>query len=43
MSSIPDKPLIVKHEWMVGYRNGSVEHNIPKSGGNENIDIFESI
>jgi hypothetical protein len=29
----------MKHEWMVGYRNGSVKCKIPKSGGNENIEI----
>jgi hypothetical protein len=28
---------------MVGYTNGSVKCNIPKSGGNENIEISESI
>jgi hypothetical protein len=43
MSTIADKPLTVKPEWMVGYTNGSVKCNIPKSGGNENIEISESI
>lgn len=32
----------MKPEWMVGYKNGSVKFNTPKSGGKENIEILES-